>query len=54
MVVLGIPSILQILIYIIIFSTFEKNIIEAHGEQIWAENRDGKGATFGFSLPIIE
>lgn len=29
-----------------------KNIVEAHGGKIWGENNnDGKGATFGFSLP---
>jgi len=30
-----------------------KKIIEAHGGKIWAKNiQDGKGVTFGFSLPV--
>ena len=30
-----------------------KNIVEAHGGNMWAENNaDGRGATFAFSLPL--
>jgi two-component system, OmpR family, sensor histidine kinase VicK len=30
-----------------------KNLVEAHGGRIWAQNNpDGKGATFSFSLPL--
>ena len=31
-----------------------RNIVEAHGGKIWAQNNpDGKGATFAFSLPVV-
>jgi len=30
-----------------------KNIVEAHGGKIWANNMDGKGALFAFSLPVV-
>jgi two-component system sensor histidine kinase VicK len=31
-----------------------KNIIEAHGGRIWAENNsDGRGAIFAFSMPTL-
>ncbi len=29
-----------------------KGIVEAHNGSIWVESETGKGATFGFSLPI--
>jgi two-component system sensor histidine kinase VicK len=32
-----------------------KKVIEAHGGRIWAKNNDdGKGATFGFTLPLTD
>jgi PAS domain S-box-containing protein len=31
-----------------------RTIIEAHGGRLWAENRNGSGAAFRFTLPIAE
>ena len=29
-----------------------KQIIEAHGGQVWVESKQGEGSSFSFSLPI--
>ena len=29
-----------------------KGLVEAHGGRIWAENREGGGAVFRFTLPL--
>jgi two-component system sensor histidine kinase KdpD len=34
--------------------TICRGIVELHGGKIWARNRDGGGAVFGFSLPVEE
>jgi two-component system sensor histidine kinase KdpD len=31
-----------------------KGLVEAHGGRIWAENREGGGARFAFTLPLEE
>jgi two-component system, LuxR family, sensor kinase FixL len=34
--------------------TISRTIIEAHGGRLWAENKNGGGAVFRFTLPIAE
>ena len=31
-----------------------RTIVEAHGGRIWAENKNGRGARFRFTLPTTE
>ena len=31
-----------------------RSIIEAHGGKLWAANNDGRGASFHFTLPVLE
>ncbi len=28
-------------------------IVHRHGGEVWGRNRDGGGAVFGFSLPLV-
>jgi two-component system sensor kinase FixL len=32
--------------------SISRSIIEAHGGRLWAENNDGRGATFHFTIPV--
>jgi signal transduction histidine kinase len=31
-----------------------RHLVDAMGGQIWASNREGGGAEFGFTLPVVE
>jgi signal transduction histidine kinase len=32
--------------------SISRSIIEAHGGRLWAENNNGRGATFHFTVPL--
>jgi signal transduction histidine kinase len=34
--------------------TIVKQLVEAHGGQVWAASRPGQGATFTFTLPVAQ
>jgi signal transduction histidine kinase len=38
----------------VIWSMVARTIVEAHRGRLWAENRNGGGAAFRFTLPIAE
>jgi hypothetical protein len=32
--------------------SISRSIVASHGGRMWAENNNGRGATFGFALPV--